>query len=82
MVQNSSSQCDPVALLFHGRPAAYPGPGILRPPLKMTMTRRMGMRNKPVPRYTLTYRFCSGSLQSVSMLQGEALHHGQAEAWY
>ena len=33
------------------------------------------MRNKPVPRYTLTYRFCSGSLQSVSMWQGEALHH-------
>ena len=33
------------------------------------------MRNKPVPRYTLTYRFCSGPLQSVSMLQGEALHH-------
>ena len=35
------------------------------------------MRNKPVPRYTLTYRFCSGPLQSVSMLQGEALHHGR-----
>ena len=33
------------------------------------------MINKPVPRYTLTYRFCSGPLQSVSMLQGDALQH-------
>ena len=33
------------------------------------------MRHKPVPRYTLTSRFCCGPLQTVSMLQGEALHH-------
>ena len=33
------------------------------------------MRNKPMPRYTRTSRFCRGPLQTVSMLQGEALHH-------
>ena len=33
------------------------------------------MRNKPVPRYTLTSRFCRGPMQTVFMLQGEALHH-------
>ena len=37
--------------------------------------KRMGLRNKQTPWYTLTYRTCSGSSQSVCMWQGEALHH-------
>ena len=32
---------------------------------------------KSRPRYTLKYTLCRGSLHSVSMLQGEALHHGR-----